>query len=150
MERPELGVLLSRLLREVIRREEEILSMAGLEMWDYVVLAALANGDAPTQSELSAATGRDKTRLIRNLDHLEVRRLITRSPDPDDRRNRVVAMTSNGRAVQKRCHEQISAMEKELLRPLERTERAAFERALVALSTTEPSGRGGYSGSRRR
>lgn len=143
MDRPELGVLLSRLLREVIRREEEILRTAGLEMWDYVVLAALAHGDAPTQTELAAATHRDKTRLIGNLDHLEERRLVTRLPDPADRRNRVVAMTPDGRAVWKRCRQRIDAMEKELLRPLDRTERAAFERALVILTERGASGDGG-------
>lgn len=137
MDRPELGVLLSQLLREVIRREEEILARAGLQMWDYVVLAALTDGDAPTQSQLAARTRRDKTRLIGNLDHLEDRRLVTRSPDPADRRNRVVAMTSSGRAVWQRCHEQITAMEKELLRPLDRADRAAFERALVRLTAVD-------------
>lgn len=140
MDRPELGVLLSRLLREVVRREEEILARAGLQMWDYVVLTALTDGDAPTQSQLATRTRRDKTRLIGNLDHLEERRLVTRSPDPTDRRNRVVAMTSSGRTVWRRCHQQITAMEKELLRPLDRTDRAAFERALIQLTADDSGG----------
>ena len=134
MDRPELGALLSRLLQEVVRREQPLLDRAGLPMWDYVILNALSGGDASTQAGLSAATGRDKTRLIDNLDRLEQRGLVTRTPDPGDRRNRIVSLTAEGRQVLERCHTAISAMEEELLGGLPPAERAAFERALVRLA----------------
>ena len=134
MDHPELGALLTRLLREVTRREQPLLERAGLPMWDYVILSALSRGDASTQAELSAATGRDKTRLIDNLDRLERRDLVgTRTPDPADRRNRIVSLTADGRRVQRQCHAAISAMEEELLAGLSPSARAAFEHALVRL-----------------
>ena len=135
MDRPELGALLSRLLREVTRREQPLLDRAGLPMWDYVILSALSGGDASTQAELSAATGRDKTRLIDNLDRLEQRGLVTRTPDPADRRNRIVSLTVDGRRVLGQCHTAIQAMEEELLAGLRPSERAAFEHALVRLAS---------------
>jgi DNA-binding MarR family transcriptional regulator len=135
MDRPELGALLSRLLREVARREQPLLDQAGLPMWDYVILSALSDGDASTQAELSAATGRDKTRLIDNLDRLEQRGLVTRTPDPADRRNRIVSLTADGRRVLRQCRAAIRAMEEELLAGLPPAERTAFERALVKLVT---------------
>ena len=133
MDRPELGALLSRLLREVTRREQPLLDRAGLPMWDYVILSALSDGDASTQAGLSAATGRDKTRLIDNLDRLEQRGLVTRTPDPADRRNRIVSLTADGRQVLRQCRAAIGAMEEELLSGLPPAERAAIERALVKL-----------------
>jgi DNA-binding MarR family transcriptional regulator len=133
MDRPELGALLSRLLQEVVRREQPLLDRVGLPMWDYVILNALSGGDASTQAELSAATGRDKTRLIENLDRLEQRGLVTRTPDPGDRRNRIVSLTADGRQVLRECHTAIRAMEEELLAGLPPAERAAFEHALVRL-----------------
>lgn len=133
MDRPDLGTMTALLLREIVRRETPILAASGLEMWDYVVLAALLGGDAATQRELAAATGRDQTRLIRNLDGLEERGLVTRSPDPADRRNKVVALTGPGRDLVRSCRARIRAMEKELLSPLATDERAALERALVRL-----------------
>jgi DNA-binding MarR family transcriptional regulator len=133
MDRPELGALLSRLLREVARREQPLLDQAGLPMWDYVILSALSDGDASTQAGLSAATGRDKTRLIDNLDRLEQRGLVTRTPDPADRRNRIVSLTAGGRQVLRQCRAAIGAMEEELLAGLPPAERKAFERALVKL-----------------
>lgn len=133
MDRPELGHLLSRLLREVIAREEPLLAEEGLQMWDYVVLGALGSGDAPTQAQLAVATGRDKTRLIGNLDRLEGRGLVARAPDPADRRNRIVSLTEAGRATLTRCRAAIAAMEEDLLADVPATQRRGFEAALVRL-----------------
>ena len=133
MERPELGYLLSRLVRVAIAREEPILERAGLRMWDYVVLGALAENDAPTQARLAAAAGRDKTRLIGNLDRLEEIGLVNRAPDPADRRNRVVSLTAKGRRVLDRCRTDIREMEKDLLRDVPAGEREVFERVLATL-----------------
>lgn len=134
MDRPELGFLLSRLMREVMAREKPILDAAGLEMWDYAVLTALAESDAPTQAQLAATTGRDKTRLIGNLDRLEAQGMVVRQPDPTDRRNRIVSLTPAGSRVLDDCRRAIGAMEIELLGDLDPSDRAAFERALTALA----------------
>lgn len=137
VDRPELGFLLSRLMREVMAREKPILDAAGLEMWDYAVLSALAESDAPTQAQLAATTGRDKTRLIGNLDRLETQGMVEREPDPADRRNRIVSLTPAGSRVLRSCRDAIGAMETELLADLDPADRAAFERALTALADTE-------------
>lgn len=137
MDRPELGFLLSRLMREVMAREKPILDAAGLEMWDYAVLSALSESDAPTQAQLAATTGRDKTRLIGNLDRLEAAGMVERAPDPADRRNRIVSLTPAGSRVVRGCRDAIGAMEAELLADLDPVDRAAFERALIALADTE-------------
>ena len=137
MDRPELGFLLSRLMREVMAREKPILDAAGLEMWDYAVLSALAESDAPTQAQLATTTGRDKTRLIGNLDRLETQGMVQREPDPADRRNRIVSLTPAGSRVLRKCRDAIEAMETELLADLHPADRAAFERALTALADSE-------------
>jgi DNA-binding MarR family transcriptional regulator len=137
VDRPELGFLLSRLMREVMAREKPILDAAGLEMWDYAVLSALAESNAPTQAQLAATTGRDKTRLIGNLDRLETQGMVEREPDPADRRNRIVSLTPAGSRVLRGCRDAIEAMETELLADLDPADRAAFERALIALADTE-------------
>jgi DNA-binding MarR family transcriptional regulator len=148
-ERPELGFLLNRLLHAVIDGELPILQRHGLNMWDYVVLTALGDGAAPTQAELSAATGRDKTRLIGNLDRLAEAGLIRREPDPQDRRNRIVALTGKGSTVLRKCRREIAQLEGELLSGLTASDRRVFERSLVRLEASLPESRRSLPTSRR-
>jgi len=141
-ERPDLGVLLHRLTSTVAQRELPLLRIHHMEMWDYIVLGGLEHDSAPTQAQLAAAVGRDKTRLIENLDRLEARGLLHRTPDLDDRRNRIVTLTDAGRTLLADCRRDIRAMEAGLLSTLSAPDRTAFVRALsrLAESTREDTG----------
>jgi len=133
-ERPDLGVILHRLTSAVAQRELPLLRAHQIEMWDYVVLGGLEHDAAPTQAQLAAAVGRDKTRLIAILDRLEARGLLHRTPDPDDRRNRIVTLTNAGRTLLAACRRDIRAMEADLLSTLSAPDRAAFVRVLSRLA----------------
>src|ERR671930_1240732 len=102
-QRRDLGAMLYALTRVVVDAEVPVLSRHDVDMWEYVVLGGLEHGPAPTQSQLAAAVGRDKTRLIPILDRLEARGLLRRAPDPDDRRNRIVSLTDDGRELLAAC-----------------------------------------------
>jgi len=133
-QRHDLGAAFFWLARAMIEAEEPILRARDVEMWDYAVLVTLEDGPAPTQSELAAATGRDKTRLIPILDRLEARGLLRRTPDPADRRNRIVALTAAGRDLVASCRADVRAMEAEFLAHLEPRERATFVAVLDRLT----------------
>lgn len=133
-QRHDLGAAFAWLARAMMKAEEPVLRAHEVEMWDYAVLAVLEDGPAPTQSELAGAVGRDKTRLIPILDRLEVRGLLRRTPDPADRRNRVVALTPAGRALVESCRTGVREVEAELLDRLEPDERAGFVAALDRLA----------------
>lgn len=137
--RQDLGALLHRLRATVIEREQPILARHEIEMWDYVVLSGLERRAVPTQAQLAAAVGRDKTRLIPILDRLEGRGLVRRAPDPRDRRNRIVSLTEPGAALLAACKADIRAMEKDLLSAVDAADRAAFVRVLTALVAAEAS-----------
>lgn len=141
-ERLDLGVLLHQLTSTVAQRELPLLRTHRIEMWDYVVLGGLEHDSAPTQAQLAATVGRDKTRLIANLDRLEARGLLHRTPDPDDRRNRIITLTDAGRTLLADCRRDIRAMEADLLSTLHAPDRTAFVRALLRLveSTREDTG----------
>lgn len=132
-DRPDLGVLLHRLTTAVAQREIPLLRAHQIEMWDYVVLGGLEHGAAPTQAQLAASVGRDKTRLIQTLDRLEALGLLDREPDPDDRRNRIVTLTGAGRSVLAACRQDIRAMESDLLADLSAADQAAFTGYLLTL-----------------
>ncbi|WP_308258599.1 MarR family winged helix-turn-helix transcriptional regulator [Saccharothrix obliqua] len=132
--RQDLGASFARLTRAMIDAETPILAARGVGMWEYVVLSALEDGAAPTQAELAATVRRDKTRLIPILDALEGRGLLSRTPDPADRRNRVVALTEPGRAVLAACRAGVRAMEDEFLAAVPAAERRIFTTVLEQLA----------------
>lgn len=71
----------------------------GLQLRDYIVLSALHKTPDLTQAELGKALGLDKTTLMSQLDRLERMRLVTRTPDPRDRRVRIPVITDAGNEV---------------------------------------------------
>jgi DNA-binding MarR family transcriptional regulator len=133
-QRHDLGAAFARLTRMMIEAETPVLRAHDVEMWDYAVLSALEEGAAPTQSELAAAVGRDKTRLIPILDRLEARGLLRRTPDPADRRNRVVALTDEGRELVRSCRAGIRGVEAEMLAAIDPEARAVFVAVLDRLA----------------
>ena len=136
MEREDLGALLARAMRRIMEAERPLLEAHGVGMWAYVALTLLARGPAPTQLALAEAMGYDKTRLIKILDGLEAQGLVTRAPDPSDRRARVVELTPNGRAKFAAIQQDVHAMEDELLSTLSAPERKALRTGLPRLADT--------------
>ncbi|AXB41156.1 MarR family winged helix-turn-helix transcriptional regulator [Amycolatopsis albispora] len=131
--RPDLAAMLGGLMRRLMAAEAPVLEEHGLSMWGYVVLSALDDGPVRTQAALARAIGADKTRIIGTLDKLQDAGLISREPDPADRRVRVLAITAEGRARRRSAQKQIQAHEDELLAGLSDEDRAAFLRAARAL-----------------
>jgi DNA-binding MarR family transcriptional regulator len=107
--------MFARVTRRLIELERPILEKRGLTMWGYIVLTHLERADAPTQLALAAAIGHDKTRIIGLLDALERDGLITREPDPNDRRARIVRLSAKGRRRHAATVKDIRAMEQKLL-----------------------------------
>jgi MarR family transcriptional regulator, organic hydroperoxide resistance regulator len=130
---PELAAAFDRLTRRAVALELPVLAAHGLAMWEYVVLSGLIAGPTQTQARLAEAVGRDKTRLIPILDRLEARGLLRRTPDPADRRNKVVALTADGRALRAAIAADIRLAEERLLTPLADAERRIFRELLGRL-----------------
>jgi DNA-binding MarR family transcriptional regulator len=133
--REDLGALFARVTRRLIAAERPLLDAHGLTMWGYVALSRLASaGPAETQLALATAIGHDKTRLIGVLDALEREGLISREPDPRDRRARLVHITDAGLARHAAVVADIRAMEDELLAALSPAERETFLAVLPRLA----------------
>ncbi|TDH55476.1 MarR family transcriptional regulator [Mycobacterium eburneum] len=132
--RADLAAMLAPLVRELIAAELPVLEAHGLSMWGYTVLLALDRSPMRTQAALAEAIGADKTRIIPTLDELQQRGYIERRPDPDDRRVRLLAITSSGRDVKDAVQEEIQRGEEQWLGTLSAEDRRAFLRALRQLS----------------
>jgi DNA-binding MarR family transcriptional regulator len=108
-ERPELdhspiGVVgrVSRLARELEQRLEPVYREHGLEPGWHDVLATLRRTGAPYRlrpSEFSNALMLTSSGTTKRLDRLEQAGLITRAPDPEDRRGTLITLTAAGRRL---------------------------------------------------
>lgn len=134
--RPDLAAMLAPLLRELMAAEQPILDKHGVSMWGYVVLLALDETPMRSQAVLAQAIGADKTRIIRTLDDLQDRGYIERTPDPDDRRVRLLSITAAGRRLKDAVQADIQRGEEHWLGELSAEERRVFLKALQRLAPT--------------
>ena len=81
------------------RRVDAHFAPRGVTADQFVVLAALARGDAATQRELVERTSSDPNTLRAMLVRLEQKGLIARPPHPTDRRARGVGLTPAGHSA---------------------------------------------------
>ncbi|MEV6066446.1 MarR family winged helix-turn-helix transcriptional regulator [Nocardia sp. NPDC052001] len=132
--RPDLAAMIVPLGRALMAAEQPILAAHGVSMWAYVVLLALGEGPARGQGVLAQEIGADKTRIIAVLDDLQARGLIERTPDPADRRARLLALTPAGRRLRDAAQADIQAREDRLLDRVPAADRRGFLNALTALA----------------
>lgn len=120
--------------QQLLATETEVLTGHDLSMWAYIVLLSLAEEPIRTQAALADAIRADRTRIIDVLDDLQERGLISRRPDPADRRARLLSLTNAGRQLRDAAQAAIQSREEQLLSLLEPGARAAFLDALRLLS----------------
>jgi DNA-binding MarR family transcriptional regulator len=133
-DRPDLAAMIVPLGRALMEAERPVLARFGLSMWGYVVLTALDRQHVRTQAALARAIRADKTRIIADLDELESRGLITRAPDPADRRVNLLSLTPAGRTLRRRTRAAIRVHEERLLGELPAAQRDQFVTALRQLA----------------
>jgi DNA-binding MarR family transcriptional regulator len=132
--RPDLAAMLQPVVRALIEAELPVLARHDVTMWGYVVLSALQGAPQSTQSALAERIGADKTRIIATLDDLQAAGLISREPDPADRRARLLSITPAGARVRRQVQDEIQRNEERVLAELPPAERTAFLRAAGRLS----------------
>ncbi|WP_432869132.1 MarR family winged helix-turn-helix transcriptional regulator [Microbispora rosea] len=133
-DRPDLAAMAAPLTRALMAAETPILREHGLSMWAYAVLLRLDERPVRTQAALAESIGADKTRIISVLDDLQRRGLIERSPDPADRRVRLLSITPEGRRLRDAAQAGIRRMEERLLSRLPDDDKEAFVRVLRVLA----------------
>src|SRR5258708_1865787 len=134
-ERQDLAAMLQPVVRALMDAELPVLARHDITMWGYIVLNALRDAPQSTQAALAEKIGADKTRIISTLDDLQDAGLISREPDPADRRARLLSITASGDSLRRSVQDEIQRNEERLLARLPAAERKAFLRAAARLSS---------------
>jgi DNA-binding MarR family transcriptional regulator len=116
------------------RRTDAVMAPAGVTADQFVVLCALAEGDALTQRALVTRTSSDPSTLRAMLVLMERRRLIERKPHPHDGRARTVSLTDEGRAVHQELWRESRGLREGLLADLAPDEVASLVTQLRRLT----------------
>jgi DNA-binding MarR family transcriptional regulator len=144
-ERPDLDVAplqvlsrVSRLARHLDRARTAAFAAHGLQAWEFDVLSALRRQGPPYQlspGALLRATLVTSGTMTNRIDRLADAGLVSRRPDPADKRGVLVALTARGRAAADAALADLLASERELLTGLDATQQdelATLLRVLLA------------------
>ncbi len=142
-ERPDLDSSAKHLTGRVIRLASlfqnaytEAFAPLGLSEGDYGVLVSLRRAGAPhrlTPSDLARSQMMTSGGMTAAIDRLERKRLVTRLPNPNDRRGSLVELTDEGRDAVDRAMELHAVAERQLVGALTATERRTLEQLLRKL-----------------
>jgi DNA-binding MarR family transcriptional regulator len=88
--------MLRKASRRISQLYDSALEPCGLRTTQRAILAQIARSGTPLLGELAEAMVMDRGALTHNLKPLERDRLVDIRVDPDDRRNRLVVLTSAG------------------------------------------------------
>jgi len=156
VERPDLdptpiGVIgrISRLARELERELDRVYVEHGLEPGWHDVLATLRRQGAPYQlrpSEFSRGLMLTSSGTTKRLDRLERAGLITRAPDPADRRGIVISLTPAGLQMIEGVTEAHLDNERRLLGALSASDRRTLADLLRKLQLGLPPPHDGSAG----
>lgn len=126
-----LGRLLGAASRAVERAWSEALEARGLTHAGLIVLHFVELGFS-SQSDLARAAQVEAQTMSRTVDRLEREGLVTRAPDPTDRRRHIVAITPRGRAA----FEAVRGLEDEVFPQVD--DPAALRAALIQIVSAAP------------
>jgi MarR family transcriptional regulator, temperature-dependent positive regulator of motility len=127
----------SHLLRRAEQFAAEIFMKAGgdgVTLRQTVLLAAIAEAEGASQSDLVRTTGIDRSTLAEMMARMEKKGFIARQAAADDGRAKSVKLTASGRAKLAETLPSVREVDTALMSALPKNKRAAFRSTLDALA----------------
>jgi DNA-binding MarR family transcriptional regulator len=122
----DLGWLCARTLTAYRDAAEPAVQNMPCGMRGYLVLAAAASGRANNQLEVARHLCIDRSVMVGVLDTLEQAGLVTRKPNPTDRRERAIAITAAGRKRLSAIQATLDSATGQVLAPLTANQRESL------------------------
>ena len=131
----DLGWALGAVFRSYVKAATAVMAELPAGPRSYQVLSAAAHDQPGTQLALAARLGVDRTVMTYLIDALEEARLVTREPDPADRRARRIVLTKRGAKLLADLDQRLGQVEAHVLAALDVDERATFRALLQKVAT---------------
>lgn len=121
-----LGIKVAK-VRNIIKNEMELaLIPYDITTTQFVVLVKLCEKDRMTQKDLALETNYKQSALTLILDKLEAKKLIIREAKENDRRAYLIAITQEGRELEKKVIVHAKELEKRILENISEDEIKIF------------------------
>ena len=150
----DVGFLLARCSAMAVRATNAALAGVGLRARHYAVLQVAAVPGGSSQRQLGLDLGLDPSAVVSLVDDLQKAGLVARTPDPADRRARVINATDRGLAVLRKAAPMVADAVGSMTDPLGADEvellRGLLQRVAATAMDVEPAPSGKSSGSSRR
>ena len=138
---PAIDITLDALPGHYIRRLQQIAvaiflqeaEAHGVTPVQYAALQAVANQPGVDQRSLARSVGLDTSTIAGVIDRLEARGLMVRLASPDDRRVRLLQLTTEGQALLAELVPGMLRAQERILEPLPAADRPRFMRMLTTL-----------------
>ena len=115
--------------------EPALVAAIGVGVKAYGLMTVLAALDEPpSQQELGSLMRVDRTTMVQTIDPLEELGYVARTPNPRDRRERLLSLTPEGREALRQGRAVVRRFEREFLEPLSTDERDELRRLLRVLA----------------
>lgn len=130
----QIGHLLRRAHQRATQIFLEVFEEAGLTPTQWAALAMLAEEGAASQNALGRMTAMDPATIQGVIRRLEERGLITREPDPDDKRRTKLRLSEEGEGLVRQVTALGMRVTERTLEPLDPEDRRKFLEMLAKLS----------------
>jgi DNA-binding MarR family transcriptional regulator len=128
-----LGYLLKHAQLRFFELGAVALAPLGISGRETAVLRTIDAGPPVSQGEIARAMSVDRTTMVALIDDLQLKGLLERRQDPDDRRKNVVELTDAGRRTVRQAAAAMEQAERDFLAPLSAAHAAQFKKTLSAL-----------------
>jgi DNA-binding MarR family transcriptional regulator len=128
------GYLVNRVARRMAADLADAIAPAGVAIGQWAVLLVLWAQDGLTQAELARLVAIEPPTMVRTIERMVRDGLVTRTPDPDDRRATRIALTERGRLLRDELVPRAVAVNRATLARISEKDRRVVIRALRGLA----------------